>query len=100
MTFNFRFTGTARYIGRFGYVAQNEVLSMTEAESDSVSGNGDYVPLGSPAGGAGGGGLAGSGSPEGVAIANPGTTYLDTSNDEFWAKETGSGNTGWILKVG
>lgn len=48
------------------------------------------------AGGSGGGGLAGSGSPEGAQTANPGTTYLNTDDDSFWVKKTGTGNTGWI----
>lgn len=38
----------------------------------------------------------GSGSPEGVVAASPGSSYLDTDNDSFWMKKTGSGNTGWI----
>lgn len=47
-------------------------------------------------GGGGGGGLAGVGSPEGVVAANPGRTYLDTSTNSFWAKNSGAGTTGWI----
>lgn len=45
--------------------------------------------------GAGGGGLSGSGSPEGVVTANPGTTYDDATNNVFYVKDTGTGNTGW-----
>lgn len=45
---------------------------------------------------AGGGGLVGTGSPEGVVTANPGQTYLDTTGDTFWVKKTGTGNTGWL----
>lgn len=51
------------------------------------------------AGGGGGTGLSGSGSPEGVVTADPGTTYLDTSDNGFWAKNSGSGNTGWIQLI-
>lgn len=47
-------------------------------------------------GGAGTCNSAGTGSPEGVVTANPGCTYLDTSNDFYWVKRTGSGNTGWL----
>ena len=54
----------------------------------------------SQGGGTGGGGLAGSGSPEGVATANAGTTYLNTDDDGFWVKKTGTGNTGWIQLIG
>ena len=41
-------------------------------------------------------GLAGAGSPEGVVTANPGRTYLNTTDEGFWVKKTGTGNTGWI----
>lgn len=44
----------------------------------------------------GGGGLSGAGSPEGVETADPGVTYLNTSNERLWVKKTGTGNTGWI----
>lgn len=50
-------------------------------------------------GGAGGGGEAGAGSPEGVVAATPGTTYFNTSDDSFWVKATGTGNTGWIQLI-
>lgn len=52
------------------------------------------------AGGGGGGGEAGVGSPEGVVTANPGTTYVDTSTGNFWVKQTGVGNTGWLQLIG
>lgn len=44
----------------------------------------------------GGGGLVGDGPPEGVVTAPEGTTYLDRLNDNFYAKRTGSDNTGWV----
>lgn len=50
--------------------------------------------------GGGGGGEAGAGSPEGVVTADPGTTYFDTTNEIFWVKQTGAGNTGWYQLVG
>lgn len=53
----------------------------------------------SEGGGTGGGGEAGAGSPEGVVTANPGTTYVDTSDESFWVKLTGTGNTGWIQLI-
>lgn len=56
--------------------------------------------LGALGGGAGGGGgLTGVGSPEGAVTANDGTTYLDTSNNFFYAKGTGTPNTGWVLLI-
>ena len=46
--------------------------------------------------------LAGSGSPQGVQIANPGSMYLNTNggtSNTLWVKETGVGtNTGWAAK--
>ena len=51
-------------------------------------------------GGIGGGGLSGSGSPEGVETASPGTTYLDVDADSLWVKKTGEAtNTGWIQLI-
>lgn len=47
-------------------------------------------------GGAGTGTFSGSGSPQGVVTAGVGATYLDTSTNQFWAKQSGSGNTGWV----
>jgi hypothetical protein len=52
------------------------------------------------AGGVAGIGLAGAGSPEGVVTASPGTTYLNTADESFWVKKTGTGNTGWIELIG
>lgn len=51
-------------------------------------------------GGGGSGGLSGAGSPEGVVTADAGTTYWDATNEIFWVKDTGSGNTGWYQLVG
>lgn len=44
--------------------------------------------------------LTGTGSPEGVLIAEPYQIYLDTSagaENIQYRKMTGTGNTGWIL---
>lgn len=38
---------------------------------------------------------AGSGSPEGVVTAEPGSLYLDTTGG-LYVKASGSGNTGWV----
>lgn len=51
------------------------------------------------AGGGGGSGQSGAGSPEGVVTAEPGTTYFNTTDSSFWAKGTGSGNTGWVQLI-
>lgn len=51
-------------------------------------------------GSTGGGGLVGSGSPEGVQTAAAGTTYYDTVGFGYWVKGSGSGNTGWVELIG
>src|SRR5690242_18445908 len=45
----------------------------------------------------------GTGSPEGVVTATPGTQYIDTAQTNGasqWVKKTGTGNTGWRVSVG
>ena len=45
--------------------------------------------------------LYGTGSPETVVVADPGTLFLNLSggaSTTLWVKESGSGNTGWIFK--
>lgn len=45
----------------------------------------------------------GTGSPEGVVTANPGTEWIDingTNGAWTWLKMSGSGNTGWRVTVG
>lgn len=39
---------------------------------------------------------SGAGSPESVLSANIGSIYRDTTNGEFYIKETGTGSTGWV----
>lgn len=49
-------------------------------------------------GGTGGAGIVGTGSPEGVVTAEPGTLYADDTTPGaagVWIKMSGSGNTGW-----
>lgn len=44
--------------------------------------------------------VSGTGSPEGVLVAEPLKSYLDTaaaSGSNLYVKKTGAGNTGWIL---
>jgi hypothetical protein len=41
----------------------------------------------------------GSGTPNGVVTANPGSLYLDTTG-ALWIKTTGTGNTGWTAPSG
>ena len=43
---------------------------------------------------------AGAGSPEGVVTANPASLWLQTdgaSGAKLWQKDSGTGNTGWVL---
>lgn len=42
---------------------------------------------------------AGTGSPEGVVAKSPGAPYLDTVAGSFYVKQTGTGDTGWLLVV-
>lgn len=45
--------------------------------------------------------IVGSGSPEGVATARPGSLYTNISggaNTTLYVKESGTGNTGWVAK--
>lgn len=54
--------------------------------------------MSSGGGGTGGAGIVGTGSPEGVVTAEPGTLYLDDTTPgsvHTWVKVSGSGNTGW-----
>jgi len=51
------------------------------------------------AGGGSGGGAAGkygTGSPEGVVTAPPGTTYARTDTGGLWTKNSGTGSSGWV----
>lgn len=38
---------------------------------------------------------AGTGSPEGVIVAKPGSRYVNYTDGSAWVKATGSGSTGW-----
>lgn len=40
----------------------------------------------------------GSGSPEGVVTARVSSEYHDTTGGKLYIKETGTGNTGWVVK--
>jgi hypothetical protein len=45
--------------------------------------------------------IYGTGSPEGVVIAEPGTLYINTlggTSFTFWVKEIGSSDVGWSAK--
>lgn len=44
-------------------------------------------------------GIVGTGSPEGVQTANPGTIYYATDTGGFYVKATGAGNVGWIALI-
>lgn len=40
---------------------------------------------------------SGAGSPEGVVTADPGSLYMNSSGGAPYYKNTGTGNTGWVL---
>ena len=47
--------------------------------------------------------VQGTGSPQGVVTANPGTIYVDTVatlGASVWLKKSGTGNTGWVVLCG
>lgn len=53
--------------------------------------------------GGGGGGVTGTGFPEGVIAASVGTEYVDTAatnGARQWLKTAGTGNTGWVVTYG
>ncbi len=57
-------------------------------------------PFTAPGGvGTGGAGVVGTGSPQGVVTADPGTTYWDTVGQSLWLKDTGTGAVGWVQVV-
>ena len=43
------------------------------------------------------GNLHGSGTPEGIVEANPGTGYTDSTNNDLYVKFSGVQREGWIL---
>lgn len=50
-------------------------------------------------GGVGIGVTPGTVDPEGNVSASPGGTYFNSSNQTFWVKQTGTGNTGWVQLI-
>lgn len=76
-------------------------LTFVGAVGDSAPGNvinsGAIV---SPAGVPMNQGIAGAGSPEAAVTASPGATYINTTDESFWVKKTGTNtNTGWIQLI-
>lgn len=51
------------------------------------------------AGGGGSGGTVGVVDPEGAVTADPGASYFNTANNTYWAKASGTGNTGWTQLI-
>ena len=41
--------------------------------------------------------LTGTGTPEAVVVASVGRWFVDTAANDVYFKETGDGDTGWIL---
>lgn len=69
-----------------------------------ASGDGTTTGWVEVTGGGGGSGelttLEGTGTPEGAVAGDPGWTYWDSSNKQFWVKNNGTGNTGWERQIG
>lgn len=100
-------SGAQFEIGGGGGNFTNNVILM--AGNNFNAGTGDFVNVGGagvvPRVGFNAGTTAGAqlfegtGSPEGVVTARPGSMYLNTSGGQatsIYYKETGTGNTGWI----
>ncbi|XID92508.1 hypothetical protein ACF3MZ_29275 [Paenibacillaceae bacterium WGS1546] len=87
----FRYTNTSgdkRFFIYRGDGSANAGFAITNGEVVVVNGQGTKI-------------TAGTGSPEGVVTANPGSIYLNRSggaNTSFYVKHTGTGNTGWTAK--
>jgi len=41
--------------------------------------------------------LSGTGTPESAVTASVGRLYVDTATNDLYYKETGDGDTGWVL---
>ena len=82
-----------------GVLAPARLGTGTASASTVLYGDGAWkaAPSGS------GSGLSGTGSPEGVVTATPGTEYTDTAGTNGawrWLKVSGTGNTGWVVTYG
>lgn len=89
--------GTA--VGYPGYVYTDSATGNFWVFNGTSGANTGWVEV-TGGGGSGGTGLSGSGTPQAVVTAAVGTTYLDTASGDFWVKQTGSGNTGWLQLIG
>lgn len=87
--------------GAAGTAAAATITGAAPAQTLSLT-----IPKGDP--GTGGGGesayeLRGTGMPNGVVTASPGTYYTDTAGTNGawrWIKTSGTGNTGWVVIKG
>lgn len=95
--------------GAAATVAVGTVTTLTPGSPATVTNSGSssaaVLDFGIPQGaaGGGGGGLSGTGSPEGAVTASPGATYTDTAGTcgaWQWVKVSGTGNTGWQVVYG
>ena len=83
---------------------QDTLVSGTNIKTingNSILGSGDMTISGG--GGGGSDELRGTGMPNGVVTANPGTYYTDTNGTNGawrWLKTSGTSNTGWVVTVG
>lgn len=111
-TSNFAITGASNpnatsYIVAIDGIAQNPIIDYTISTTPTYQLNTTSpVPSGSvivitQLNSSVSGWYVGSGNPNGVTTASPGSIYTNTnggSNATLWVKESGTGNTGWVSK--
>jgi hypothetical protein len=79
---------TSRQVGRFGLVAQNQRLSLTDAEATALAGNADFAEIKTLP-------FASTGTPEGQHYADQGVVCNDGTT--AYSKTTaGTLKTGWV----
>jgi len=79
------FLGTTRNLGRFGTVAQNSTIELTEEEADAVKSDSNYIRADATS----------DGSPEGVVLGHHGKQCWDRTNSVMYVFDAANGLTGW-----
>ncbi len=89
----YAFTGNTPTLQALGADANHDLALVAKGAGGIRNGSGSTAP----------GWYKGAGSPEGVVTAPPGSLYSNTSggaDTTLYAKETGTGNTGWSAMAG
>jgi len=80
--------GTARNLGRFGFVQQGAIIDLTQAEADSVAGDPLFVDASKQV-------YDSVGNPETVVTAAKPAICVDATGGVYKKTATGLSNTGW-----